>query len=192
LVTARFKAEFMRARPAQVWPGIAPMIDTPAHPAYPSGHALQAYLIEHCVSEAAPAMSSALRELSAEVAVNRERAGVHWPSDKEGSWAIVPEIMRVLRSVPSFDCVLQAARQEWDAPVGKDCTAVVVVTEEREGQRSRLVSETETQHRIMDHDKDGRTRGAKVTPSKSPGQGRARLKKGAAPLSERSKDRAGS
>lgn len=113
LVVTRLKKQHMRARPAQVWPAISPDIPTPPHPAYPSGHALQAFLMADCVSLAAKGMKSALDHLAEQIAFNREVAGVHWPSDAEGSLRIRDTVMTILEAVPSFVEVLTAAKAEW-------------------------------------------------------------------------------
>ena len=39
------KVDFKSPRPSQLCPAITPMIDPPATPSYPAGHAVQAYLI---------------------------------------------------------------------------------------------------------------------------------------------------
>jgi hypothetical protein len=211
MVAARFKGEFMRARPVQVWPGVAPMIDTPAHPAYPSGHALQAYLIERCVRQAAPAMGRALRGLSEEIAVNRERAGVHWPSDKEGSWAIVPTIMAVLETVESYKRVRERAAAEWTlssrmdgkaltAPGGTVLTAVPVskaavpITPSASGAAPEPVNDTGD---IIQLDEKPATTSTSTVATisakpvdQSVSRGRIKTKAGAAPISQRSWRRA--
>jgi hypothetical protein len=117
LVVTRLKKKHMRARPAQVWPAISPDIPTPPHPAYPSGHALQAYLIADCVSLVAPAMKSALCHLAKQISDNREVAGVHWPSDAEGSRRIRVPVMEILKSLDSMKPILCAAQKEWPASV---------------------------------------------------------------------------
>jgi len=113
LVVTRLKKKYSRARPAQVWAAVSPEIATPPHPAYPSGHALQAFLIQDCVTLAAPVMGSALQWLADQIALNREVAGVHWPSDADGSERIRKIVMCLLQLVPQFGTVLNAAKLEW-------------------------------------------------------------------------------
>jgi hypothetical protein len=113
LVVTRLKKKYMRARPAQVWPAISPDIPTPPHPAYPSGHALQAYLIAECVSHVAPAMRSALFHLADQISDNREVAGVHWPSDADGSRRILGTVKKIVLSLENLQPILEAAREEW-------------------------------------------------------------------------------
>lgn len=138
LVTSHFKMHYRRARPAQVWPAIQPMIDTPPHPAFPSGHAMQAYLIAALAGMVVPpGVKQACDSLAKTVHENREVAGVHWPSDGAASFAVVDRIAGPLRAMmddpgqeaapgpatPGLDAfrrVAAAARDEWrlDAEYG--------------------------------------------------------------------------
>jgi hypothetical protein len=113
LVAAYFKLKYMRARPAQVWTAIAPSIATPPHPSYPSGHALQAFLIAECVKLAVPAMAKQCDALADQIALNRERAGVHFASDTEASRRIRPHVLAILRRVSEFERILGQATNEW-------------------------------------------------------------------------------
>jgi hypothetical protein len=98
------KHAFRVPRPHQLCPAIVPMLDPPATPSFPSGHALQAHLISRCLKdvrgenrlEKVPAEDRAgappgvpqterlLDELAARIAENREIAGLHYPYDSEG------------------------------------------------------------------------------------------------------------
>src|SRR5207244_5283216 len=50
LVAMDSKLTYKRARPSQIAPGLMPPFGPPAHPAFPSGHATQSYLIAHCLA----------------------------------------------------------------------------------------------------------------------------------------------
>lgn len=113
LVAAYFKLKYMRARPAQVWTAIAPPIATPPHPSYPSGHALQAFLTAECTKMVVPAMSEHCDALAEQIAVNRERAGVHFRSDTDASRRIRKKVLTVLERVSQFTAVLEQAHKEW-------------------------------------------------------------------------------
>ena len=76
-----WKNKYKRMRPCQAFPGLMPMISTPPHPSYPSGHSTQAHLIWLCVRDAVPSLDEPLRKLAARIAQNREIAGVHFSSD---------------------------------------------------------------------------------------------------------------
>ena len=91
--------EFRRARPAQVYPGIMPMLPTPGHPSYPSNHATQAKTVAELLKLAFPdvpgpgeddtrapthvgkIMGEYLDELADRIGANREKAGLHYRTD---------------------------------------------------------------------------------------------------------------
>ena len=90
------------------------------HAAFPSGHALQSFLIAACVSEALPTdntandLKAALHALADRIGENREVAGVHYPSDREASRAIAPVVMKALHDKsPMYNGLLTRARMEW-------------------------------------------------------------------------------
>jgi membrane-associated phospholipid phosphatase len=90
-VQMRFKHVFASARPVELSPQIQPMIPTPGHGSWPSGHATEAFIVatvlEALLNAANPAAGngSACREqmqrLAARIAINRTVAGVHFPVD---------------------------------------------------------------------------------------------------------------
>lgn len=92
LVASRFKLKYKRARPVQVWPVVRPLLPTPRHPSYPSGHALQCFLIAEVLGKTVPATAPQLARLALRIAVNRERAGVHFPSDTEASFGLAEKV----------------------------------------------------------------------------------------------------
>ena len=51
------KKRHMRGRPSTVSPALMPPIDPPGHPAYPSGHATEAYLIALVLAEVMPGLA---------------------------------------------------------------------------------------------------------------------------------------
>jgi acid phosphatase (class A) len=108
-----FKLKYKRARPAQVWTAVAPIIPTPAYPSYPNGHALQAHLIAESVKLVVPAMASASEALAKRIAVNRELAGVHFPSDTAASVRMVPPTLGLLKEFPEFIRLVEKAKEEW-------------------------------------------------------------------------------
>ena len=78
-----FKHHWKRARPAQLEPRIRPVIDCPAHPAYPSGHSTQSHLIALVMWKVTGRddIRDALWDAAGRIAQNREYAGVHYKSD---------------------------------------------------------------------------------------------------------------
>jgi hypothetical protein len=114
MVAMKFKFEYMRARPVQVYPALMPPIPTPPHPSYPNAHALQSALIAESVTRACPALEAPLWELARRVRHNREIAGVHFRSDGHASFKIVDSVMNCLSRGCEFKQVLrQAAMCEW-------------------------------------------------------------------------------
>jgi len=87
------KGLFRSPRPSQLCPGIIPMIDPPATPSFPAGHAVQSYLVSYLLAYSLPnipqqttpedlnAASGALFDLADRVSMNRVVAGLHFPTD---------------------------------------------------------------------------------------------------------------
>ncbi|MBQ0919153.1 phosphatase PAP2 family protein [Hydrogenophaga aromaticivorans] len=93
-VEMRFKHVFASLRPEAFSPQIQPMIQTPGHGSWPSGHATEAFafavLLEALLNAASAegvatpngtASHEQLQRLAARIAVNRTVAGVHFPVD---------------------------------------------------------------------------------------------------------------
>ncbi|MFW5332323.1 phosphatase PAP2 family protein [Hydrogenophaga sp. ZJX-1] len=93
-VEMRFKHTFASLRPEAFSPQIQPMIQTPGHGSWPSGHATEAFafavLLEALLNAASAqgvatpngtASHEQLQRLAARIAVNRTVAGVHFPVD---------------------------------------------------------------------------------------------------------------
>ncbi|MEM9268568.1 MAG: phosphatase PAP2 family protein [Pseudomonadota bacterium] len=88
-VEMRIKHGFAVPRPIDFDPRIHPMIDTPTHGAFPSGHATEAFAVAgvlHCLLTggtvaAGVAAHHELFQLAHRIATNRTVAGVHYPAD---------------------------------------------------------------------------------------------------------------
>jgi hypothetical protein len=83
-VEMRFKHAFACQRPEDLSPQIQPMIPTPGHSTWPSGHATEAYVICGLFKALLPhgaKYHEQLERLAARIAVNRTVAGVHFPVD---------------------------------------------------------------------------------------------------------------
>ncbi|WP_332738541.1 PA-phosphatase [Hydrogenophaga sp.] len=92
-VEMRFKHIFASLRPVAMSPQIQPMIETPGHGSWPSGHATEAFamaVLLEALLNAAPGAGTPpngtesreqLQRLAARVATNRVVAGVHFPVD---------------------------------------------------------------------------------------------------------------
>ncbi|EBA15361.1 phosphoesterase, PA-phosphatase related protein [Roseobacter sp. SK209-2-6] len=81
-VTSEVKRHFQLVRPADLAPEINPVIQTPAHSAYPSGHATESFslavVLETLLFDGA---STELKSIAARITDNRAIAGVHYPAD---------------------------------------------------------------------------------------------------------------
>lgn len=108
-----FKKKYNRPRPSQLSPRIFPIIAVPGHPAYPSGHATEGHLLSRCLRELVPAAQIPLEKLAARVALNREKAGVHYPSDSEAGKRLSEGCFARLQTCDTYNEVLEAARKEW-------------------------------------------------------------------------------
>ena len=112
------KGDFHSPRPSQLSPAITPMIDPPATPTFPAGHAVQSYLISYLLAYSladalgntnlpqhmlpaptstlvqflANAPTGALFDLADRVSENRIVAGVHFPTDIAAGQAVAIQI----------------------------------------------------------------------------------------------------
>lgn len=83
-VEMRFKHAFACPRPVDISPQIQPMIPTPGHASWPSGHATEAYMTCAVLQALIPhgdKYREQLERLAARIAVNRTVAGMHYPVD---------------------------------------------------------------------------------------------------------------
>ena len=77
-----FKYFINRIRPYQIDKNIKPInIDTAQSPAYPAGHAYQAYLIAKVLSKKYPEKKILLHQIASNCDICRVKAGLHYPSD---------------------------------------------------------------------------------------------------------------
>lgn len=85
-VVQRFKHQFACPRPIEYSPLVQPVIQTPGHRSFPSGHATQAFFVARLLKLLADArcsgvMEEQLQAQAGRIAQNREVAGVHFPVD---------------------------------------------------------------------------------------------------------------
>ncbi|MEO1650753.1 MAG: phosphatase PAP2 family protein [Pseudomonadota bacterium] len=102
ILVARHKKHFSRARPRHVSEAVAPLIPPPGHPAYPSGHATQAYVVAYLLAQKIPSCRAGLLRVARRIAVNREIAGVHFPSDTAAGVQLARTLVRLFTSVTKF------------------------------------------------------------------------------------------
>src|SRR5262245_16905354 len=114
-VATYFKAQFDRVRPSGLMPDLAPPIPVPRLPSYPGGHATQIRLMALTLAQVLPDRKDTINKSAEEVALNRERAGVNYPSDTVAGWQLAEEMFRIMRDeCPLFRKTL--ARAKNDAP----------------------------------------------------------------------------
>lgn len=112
-LTMKYKEDFNRVRPHILAPDIAPVIEVPQHPAYPSGHSTEAHFIAAVLSELAPQRRAEFFARAAEIAKHREIAGVHYPSDSAAGALLAQQIITALKSNTEFQQLLTAAQKEF-------------------------------------------------------------------------------
>ena len=96
LIVKSFKYLYNRARPAEFDPetinkknGTLLVSETAATPAYPSGHAIQAYYLAKILAQKFPEKTQAVMEIATKCANVRIMAGLHYPSDRDfGFWLV--------------------------------------------------------------------------------------------------------
>jgi membrane-associated phospholipid phosphatase len=109
----RFKHRFDRVRPHLLDTTLEPVIDVPQHPAYPSGHSTQAHVVAYLLSEIAPARRAEFERDALRIAVNREIAGVHYPSDTAAGALLARQVLDRMLQKPAFAQLVQQAKAEW-------------------------------------------------------------------------------
>lgn len=116
MVAVHFKLKYNRARPQQVFPPLVPLLNSPWHASFPSGHSLESHMIALALAEVAPNTRKALIALADRIGHNREIAGVHYPSDTRAGKKIACAAFPLLHKCPIFQTILKAARKEPGLP----------------------------------------------------------------------------
>jgi hypothetical protein len=87
------KVKYDRVRPSIYDSSVDTTIEIPSHPSYPSGHATQSYFIGYYLSKLHPENKHKYMDIAESIAVNREIAGVHYPSDSDYGKLIAKTVM---------------------------------------------------------------------------------------------------
>lgn len=103
-----YKGVYSRPRPMRLDPSLLAPIDPPGHPAYPSGHATQAFLIARCLEQVVPVVlgtgpadrQSPFWLLAERIAKLREVLGVHYPSDTKGGLRLAESAFPLMLRCP--------------------------------------------------------------------------------------------
>ena len=107
-VEMRFKHAFACPRPVVRSPQIQPMIPTPGHSSWPSGHATEAYAVATLLQALLPQGQKYREQLNrqaARIAVNRTVAGLHYPVDSAAA--------RLLGTALAEFLIARCTGQEW-------------------------------------------------------------------------------
>ncbi len=113
IVTFALKKRFNRVRPSFLEKTLGHAIEIPAHPAYPSGHAIGAYTMAYLLQELDPTSAETYLKNAQRISENREIAGLHYPSDSEAGRLVARQLVDQLLSKASFQRQLQKAKSEW-------------------------------------------------------------------------------
>lgn len=112
-IVLRFKVKFDRVRPNKLDSTLTTVIDVPEHPAYPSGHSTQAHAVAFLLGSLAPERRAEFEADALRVAVNREVAGLHYPSDTAAGRLLARQIVDLMRENPDFSDLVKRAQVEW-------------------------------------------------------------------------------
>ncbi|MCY4524250.1 MAG: phosphatase PAP2 family protein [Halobacteriovoraceae bacterium] len=108
-----FKFEFDRVRPSFLENKIIPTINIPPHPAYPSGHATEAYILALVLSEIDPNKKKSFKNSAFEIAENRVYAGVHYPSDSAAGKILAEKIFDLLLQNEKYKILLDLGKKNY-------------------------------------------------------------------------------
>jgi prolyl oligopeptidase len=171
-VVMHCKNQLNRVRPWVLEPRLSPPIPLPGHPAYPSGHSTQMHLMALMLAYLAPEAEPDLKRIAWEVALNRERAGLHYRSDTEAGRSLASHIFRILTTeCANFQSILKKAKDtEWRErprksglpPGGREDGPGVSDAVEKQKDRTRM---------FLDHDSlidEIRRRVKLLSPTNSP------------------------
>lgn len=115
IVLTIMKKKFNRVRPHFLNPDIDPVIAVPRHPAYPSGHSTESYVLAHIYSYIAPEYETCFFEKAAAIAKNREVAGLHYPSDSAAGKALAEQLFPLFKKSPAWLELAEQARKSYIA-----------------------------------------------------------------------------
>lgn len=109
----KLKLRFDRVRPSILDPRLKPVMKVPGHPAYPSGHAAQAFFIAYLLAELDPPHREVYLGDATTIAKRREIAGFHYPSDTAAGGLLARQVLDLLLAQKQFSDLLEKAREEW-------------------------------------------------------------------------------
>lgn len=125
-VAGCFKDRFNRVRPWVLAPDLFPPIPSPGLPAYPGGHSTQMYLMARTLRYLVPDKTTEIMAIAENVAANRERAGLNYPSDTGAGKKLADRVFAILTSeCADFRSMLEKAKNtEWNPAKSQDAEAL--------------------------------------------------------------------
>ena len=112
------KKTFARPRPYRTEPRLAPVVDKPGSPSYPSGHSTWAHTMAIVLADMVPERKPEIFARAEEYGHNRTVAGVHYPSDVEAGKLSGTVIGAALLASPRFRSDEAAASAELRRSLG--------------------------------------------------------------------------
>lgn len=113
------KKRYSRDRPYVVDSRVQPCVAAPRNETYPSGHALNEYLMAGFLAEIYPEREAALFERAHRAAWGRIIGGVHFPTDLEGGRLLAAAVLVELKKSPAFRAAVDQCREELAAAAQK-------------------------------------------------------------------------
>lgn len=110
------KQDFSRVRPSHIDPSLETVIPNPPHASYPSGHATQAHMVALILSDFDPENADIYKKFALGVALRREIAGVHFPSDTKAGITLAEHFYNKFRANPAFEKKYQSAKLTYIKP----------------------------------------------------------------------------
>jgi acid phosphatase (class A) len=111
--TLKFKDQFNRVRPNVLDETISIVVPVPGHPAYPSGHATQSYILALILGKLNPDKAGEYINDSLRIAHNREIGGLHYPSDSDVGRVLAQQYFDALIRTQWYKTQFQKAKIEW-------------------------------------------------------------------------------
>ncbi len=106
------KKLYSRARPYVVDARVKPCVEAPINDTYPSGHALNEYLMAGFLAEIYPERHAALFERAQRAAWGRIIGGVHFPTDLEAGRLLAAAALVELKKSAAFRAAVDKCRAE--------------------------------------------------------------------------------
>jgi len=111
------KQRFNRVRPSilasKMRMKLGTVVKIPNHPAYPSGHSIEAFTFAYILQVLDPKNAESFRVDATRIAHNREIGGLHYPSDSEAGRQIARQLVDLLLEDEGYQLLIERARSEW-------------------------------------------------------------------------------